>query len=32
MLDKKDEIFITSESHENQNVGCNKARLFKSCR
>ena len=29
MLDKKDEIFRTSESHQSQNVGCNKARLFK---
>ena len=32
MLGKKDEIFITSESHQNQNVGCNKAQLFKSYR
>ena len=32
MLDKKDEIFLTSESHQNQNVGCNKPRLFKSYR
>ena len=29
MLDNKDEIFITSESHQNQNVECNKAQLFK---
>ena len=32
MFDKKDEIFITSESHQNQNVGCNKAWLLKSYR